>query len=279
MAEGMAARFIELPRVDIRGKLSRLLARHLRTKTLVMQNRTPLVSFTFDDVAASACTTGASLLGRYDVRGTFYISGGICGALSPAGRLATIEELKFLQRIGHEIACHTYSHAAVPLISYEELGKELELNRQFLDSLVGDDINRNFAYPYGYLSFGTKTYLTQRFSSCRSLTRGINSGVVDLGALKSYSLEGPLPSRDAIRTIITEAVRLNGWVLFCSHDVKDAPSRYGVTPENLAFTIENALSAGCRIVTVSKALQIIRGDDQTPDAAGADHAARKTGET
>ena len=64
-------------------KLSRFLARHIHTKTLPMRNERPLVTFTFDDVPASACSLGAPLLEQHGARGTFYVCGGGCGAESP----------------------------------------------------------------------------------------------------------------------------------------------------------------------------------------------------
>ena len=36
-----------------------------------------MVTFTFDDVPASACDLGASILETYDARGTFYVAGAL----------------------------------------------------------------------------------------------------------------------------------------------------------------------------------------------------------
>ena len=52
--------FAEAPYQMLAGKLTRLLARNVPTKKLTMRNTRPLVSFTFDDAAATACTTGAA---------------------------------------------------------------------------------------------------------------------------------------------------------------------------------------------------------------------------
>jgi peptidoglycan/xylan/chitin deacetylase (PgdA/CDA1 family) len=242
----------------ISGKLTRFLARNVPTKSLAMRNTRPLVSFTFDDAAASACTTAAALLEQYQSRGTYYISGGNCGALSPTGRLATTDQLKALHAKGHEIACHTYSHTRVVGISRDALERDLERNRLFLQGLLGGVQLRNFAYPYGDFSFATKRYLGARFDSCRSPTPGVNSGVADLGVLKSCALEQASITRQRVLDVIAEAVRQNGWLLFAGHDVQDAPSPYGVQPDLLAFALTSALEAGCQLVTVSQALRILR---------------------
>ena len=92
-----AAGFRAGPYRAMAGKLTRFLARNVPTKKLTMRNARPLVSFTFDDAAASACTEGALLLEQHQVRGTFYISGGRCGTSSPTGRLATADQVAALR--------------------------------------------------------------------------------------------------------------------------------------------------------------------------------------
>jgi peptidoglycan/xylan/chitin deacetylase (PgdA/CDA1 family) len=243
----------------IAGKLTRFLARNVRTKTQVMRNPRPLVSFTFDDVAASACTAGAALLERHGARGTFFISGGNCGRASPTGPLATVDLIKALHHGGHEIGCHTYSHTRVAALGRDALMSDLERNRRFMQGILGDIALRNFAYPYGDISFRAKRYLGAHFDSCRSHTPGVNAGTADLSVLKSCPLEHVSIDRQRIADVVAETVRRNGWLLFAGHDVADAPSQYGVQPELLEFALRQALAAGCELVTVSQALQIVRG--------------------
>jgi peptidoglycan/xylan/chitin deacetylase (PgdA/CDA1 family) len=250
----------EAPYEAIAGKMSRFIARNVAVKKLAMRNARPLVSFTFDDAAASACVAGAALLEQHHARATFYISGGKCGKASPTGRLASIDQVKALHAKGHEIACHTFSHMPVVGISRETLTGDLERNRAFLQGFLGDDVPiNNFAYPYGDISFTTKRYLGQRYDSCRALTPGVNAGIADLGVLKACALEQVAIDRKAISRLIAETIRRNGWLLFASHDVTETPSHYGVRPDLLAFAVRSALAAGCELVTVAQALRRIRG--------------------
>ena len=259
--------FAEAPYEMLAGKLTRLLARNVPTKKLTMRNTRPLVSFTFDDAAATACTTGAALLEQLHARSTFYISGENCGKPSPTGRLATAEQLKVLHANGHEIACHTYSHTPVVGISRQALAGDLDRNRCFLQGIVGNVPVRNFAYPYGDISFAAKRYLGERYDSCRATTPGVNADVADLGVLKCNALEQASIGRQGISHLITETVRRNGWLVFASHDVNDAPSRYGIRPDLLTFALRSALAAGCRLVTVAQALRILRGEEPDGEAA------------
>jgi peptidoglycan/xylan/chitin deacetylase (PgdA/CDA1 family) len=238
------------------GKASRFLARNIHTKTLAMRNAQPLVTFTFDDAPASACHVGALIIEQYGARGTYYISGGGCGAPSPCGQLATIDLLQVMSARGHEIGCHTYSHAAVAGISPNELATDTERNHSFLTSISDRIAVRNFAYPYGDLSFRTKRYLEGRFDSCRSLIPGVNSGTIDLGALKTWALENASIDRGRILDLVAQTAKTRSWLIFNSHDVEEQPSRFGVSPELIAFAAATARDAGCRPVTIAEGLKL-----------------------
>jgi len=120
-------------------------------------------------------------------------------------------------------------------------------------------IIRNFAYPYGELSFSTKRYLEAHFDTCRSIMPGVNVGIADLGALRTCLLEGNAIDFQGIVEIVAETVRRNGWLIFTSHDVADDPSRFGVTPNLLGFALKPARDAGCDVVTVRDALRAVNG--------------------
>ena len=65
---------------EARAKVGHRLAMHLRVDLFCLRNRTPMVSFTFDDLPKSAVTTGAEMLEAHGARGTFYVSGSLVGA-------------------------------------------------------------------------------------------------------------------------------------------------------------------------------------------------------
>jgi peptidoglycan/xylan/chitin deacetylase (PgdA/CDA1 family) len=241
------------------GKLSRFAARTVAAKTLKLTNERPLVSFTFDDAPASACTAGAALLEEYKARGTYYISAGGCGSAGFCGRLATAEDLKALAAKGHEIGCHTYSHVAVARVGRQKLAAEISRNGAFLHGVQSVSALYNFAYPYGEFSFATKFYLQRRFDSCRSLLPGVNIGSADLGALKSCELQNASIDRRGVAAIIADTVRHNGWLIFTCHDVAAEPSRFGVSPDLLSFALATARGAGCHLTSVRDALVILRG--------------------
>ncbi len=241
------------------GKLSRFLARNIATKKLAMRNSRPIISFTFDDVPVTACDAGVRILEQHGVRGTFYVAGAGCGAASPVGLLASVEQLRAVWAKGHEIGCQTYSHAAVSRISRAKLEQELSRNRSVLKNIDDSLAVENFAYPYGDLSFRARRYLETRFDSCRSVDRGINTTAADLGALKSWPLENASIDRAKIADLIDATVAANGWLVFFSHDVTAQPSRFGISPDLLDWAVGRAVQSGCALLSVAEALKLARG--------------------
>ena len=246
----------------------RFVARRVRSKLLAMRNTSPMVTFSFDDVPASACEVGAPILERHGARGTFFISGGGCGTSRPGEPLcASIAQLKTIWSKGHEIGCHTFSHAAVRRVSSAELDNELDRNQAVLRHVGRDIVVRNFAYPFGDFSVASKRYLETRFDSCRSGHAGVNSHSADLGALEACPLQDAAIDRTKISELVAETVKKCGWLIFYSHDVADAPSQYGVTSDLLEWAISAAKRSGCTVTTVAGALSLARGEPARADFA------------
>jgi peptidoglycan/xylan/chitin deacetylase (PgdA/CDA1 family) len=241
------------------GKVSRFLARNVPTKTMRKVDPQPLVSFTFDDAPASSCREGAAILEEYGMRGTYYICGGGCGASSPSGQLASIDDIEGVLARGHEIGCHTYSHLAVSTLRRRELARDIERNLVALKGSCAGVVPRNFAFPYGDISFSAKRYLERRFDSCRSVRFGLNVGTIDLGALRSWPLENAAINRARIMKLVDETVRRHGWLIFNSHGVERNPGRFGITPDLFDFAVTAAKSGGCRAVTIAEGLRVARG--------------------
>ncbi|HXX03135.1 MAG TPA: polysaccharide deacetylase family protein [Xanthobacteraceae bacterium] len=239
---------------------SRFIARHSRSKTLPLKNAGPIVTFTFDDVPASACEVGVRLLERHGARGTFYVAGKGCGTAGTGGApRASIDQLRSLWANGHEIGCHTYSHSAIRYISLEALDAELKDNRAVLQAIDSGIELRNFAYPYGDFSIRTKRHLEQCFDSCRSSHAGINSGMADLGSLHAWPLEDATITTAKISELVAETVLTSGWLIFFSHEVEVTPNRYGVSPKLLDWALRAAKDAGCALTGVAETLKALKG--------------------
>jgi peptidoglycan/xylan/chitin deacetylase (PgdA/CDA1 family) len=236
-------------------RVSNRLARHLCTAPFQLLSASPMVSFTFDDAPKSAATVGAPMLEEYNARATFYISGGLVDRWSGHWTGVSADDILGLHRRGHELACHTFSHARAIDLDATAMTAEMESNRRYLRAIDPSIRLENFAYPYGLGSVWRKRQLGKTFRSSRGIVPGINSGVVDLQYLRATPLIEAHIDRDGIDRAFDEAVASNGWLIFYSHDVKNAPSPYGCSPALLRHALEAASRRKIPVLSVAEALR------------------------
>src|SRR5438105_4887454 len=135
---------------EARIKVGHRLAMHVRIDDgLFLRNRTPMVSFTFDDLPRSAVANGARLLEEHGARGTFYVSGGEVGVDTPDWQSGSAADVVGLRRRGHEIGCHTFSHTRTCDVGMIALADEIERNRAYFRELDPAIEIETFAYPFG----------------------------------------------------------------------------------------------------------------------------------
>src|SRR6058998_881395 len=84
--------------------------RVLFRRRLALRTALPLISFTFDDFPRSAFLEAGSILGRYGVMGTYYVSLSLVGKQSHLGPMFQREDLKEVLHLRHELGCHTFGH-------------------------------------------------------------------------------------------------------------------------------------------------------------------------
>jgi peptidoglycan/xylan/chitin deacetylase (PgdA/CDA1 family) len=231
------------------------LARHWHTAPFQLLNKTPMVSFTFDDVPKSAATTGARILNEFNARGTFYIAGGLVDKWSGNWTGLSDADIVGLHRGGHEIGCHTFSHPRAVDLDATAMITEIEQNRRYLLALDPSIRLENFAYPYGLASPSHKRQLGNYFHSSRGIRPGVNSGKVDLQLLRSTPLIDRQIDLEGIDRAFDEAIAKNGWLIFYSHDVETAPSPYGCSPSLLRHALDAASRRNIPVLSIADALR------------------------
>ncbi len=239
----------------VRARVSNRLARHFRGSPFQLNGTGPMVSFTFDDVPKSAAIAGAPILEEYGARGTFYIAGGLVDRWQGHWTGVSADEIVALHRRGHEVACHTFSHARATDLDAAAMMVEMEKNRGYFLALDPSIRIENFAYPYGFASVSHKRRLGKAFRSARGILPGVNSGAIDLQFLRSTPLIETNIDRDGIDRVFDDAVAKNGWLIFYSHDVRAAPSPYGCSPTMLRHALKAASSRKIPILNVAQALK------------------------
>lgn len=236
-------------------RLENRLIRAAPWQVMQVPTREPIVSFTFDDVPASALDLGATILEADGVRGTFYISGGLEGRIEPDRTLIDLAGCRELAARGHEIGCHSYAHRDLRHVDGSALIEDLARNARYLDAIDPRPGRRNFAYPYNSGSFGKRAVLGNAFRTCRAGGEGINRGATDPTFLRAVEIRQPQQHVLGLARWIEALVANPGWLIFFTHDISPRPTPYGCTAPSFRLLVGYALARGCQVLTVDAALE------------------------
>jgi peptidoglycan/xylan/chitin deacetylase (PgdA/CDA1 family) len=232
-----------------RGKLRRRAVR-LASRRPARAPAGPMISFAFDDVPASAAETGATILERRGLKGTYFVAAALAGTDAVTGPMATADQVRRLADAGHEIGCHTYSHLDCGQASACDAVEDVARNAEVLDAW-GVGRPASFAYPFGDVAPQTKRALSPRFSVMRALHHGLVTAGSDLNQAPAIGVEGEDGEALAMGWLQRAAGR-RAWLILCTHDVADQASPYGCTPAALERLVDAALSNGLEPVTVAE---------------------------
>jgi len=271
--QSAAVRYLARARDRFAVEASRALVR----RQLAVRTPVPLISFTFDDFPGSAFREAGSILTRYGARGTYYASLGLMGKPSPMGPMFQAEDLPELLQLGHELGCHTFGHCHswnTPADVYERAIVE---NKKALTQVLPGTTFETFAYPFSAPNVGVKRAAGRHFMCCRggglSTRRYLshaggqtfNSGLTDLNLLCAVFLEKIRDNPEGLKSLIDQNARARGWLIFATHDVRDAPSRFGCTPGLFEQVVQWSLESGARILPVVEALKVLGASQAKPE--------------
>ena len=243
-----------------RPELLRGLARNvLSRKSVRMRNQWPIVSFTFDDFPSSAVFNGARTLEEHGLRGTFYAAGSYCDQIIDQIPQYRSADLLILAEARHEIGSHTFHHQRVSTLTGLALGEEINRNSAFIASYLPGLAMTTFAYPYGDLSILSTRRLQRRFVACRSSEFGLNEGAVNPASLRAVRLYDDVINMSQVSELIHKAAGENAWLIFYTHDVDKAPSRFGCTPKLLEYAVKVASRSGAVVLPVTEGFTAICG--------------------
>lgn len=247
--------------MSLRSKVARVrrnaLCAFARRNVLLPCDRS-LISFSFDDFPRTALTVGGAILKNAGARGTYYAAPGLMDSLNELGPQFRMEDLQDLLTAGHELASHTYSHAHARCTSLARYREEVERGFRTLKETFRLNASRQFAYPYGEITFWVKKTVGPMMQSCRGVYPGLNGPILDLNLLRANDLYGNTDQLAAARTLIDENSQRRTWLIFYTHDVQPNPSPYGCTPELLEQVVRTAVESGSRIATISDVISLVQ---------------------
>jgi peptidoglycan/xylan/chitin deacetylase (PgdA/CDA1 family) len=225
-----------------------------------MRNGGGLVSFSFDDVPASACRTGLAILEKYGARGTFYVCGSLTDTAAPEGEMHTHADLRRLVANGHEVGSHGFAHLNYQNLSTRRAQEDINANRTFFANNGMDGAGVTFAYPFGCASPRAKALVIQEFACARSTEAGINRKTMDVGLLKAVPLYEERTDQEAIAVLLETTAAESGWLIFYTHEVCESPGPFGCSPQLLEFTVSQSCQRGLRVLPVKDAVGRAAGD-------------------
>ncbi|MET4684475.1 polysaccharide deacetylase family protein [Brevundimonas faecalis] len=239
------------PDVSLKGKLRRRFARLTHRRPAKLNLSRPTISFTFDDIPATAAHAGAAALEAEGAHGTFYVCAGLFGQEGHMGRFANAAEIAALIERGHEIAGHTFGHVDCHRTADADLQRDLDANDAALSGMGAPQVH--FAFPYGEVSPHAKALLASRYASLRGVHKGLVRNGDDLNQLPGVGIEGD-DGLTVARGWIDRAVADTAWLILYTHDVRETHSPWGCTPDALSWLIRHAKESGCDIRTVGQVL-------------------------
>ena len=240
---------------SISGKLRRRWARLHHRRPLSISPGRPIISFSFDDAPLTSTTSGAEILERRNLRGTYYVSAALAGREAPTGVCGAPADYLRLCEAGHEIACHTHNHLDLGRSSAEDAAADVAQNLAAFTAW-GLPRPQSFAYPYGDLSVQPKRAISGQFTTLRGLHHGLIERGCDMNQAPAVGIEGQDGEASA-RGWMSAAKSRNAWLILYTHDVQQDPSPWGCTPKTLETLVDLALADGFEVMTVASAAQAL----------------------
>ena len=226
---------------------------------VTMRNKAPIISFTFDDFPRSAYQVGGAMLKTYGFRATYYTALGLMGTHAPVGEIFSREDLDNVVADGHELGCHTFAHCHSWNTAPKVFEQSIIENERRLRELLPEASFKTFSYPIAGPRPHTKRRAAKHFPCCRFGGQTYNAGVTDRYLLSAYFLEQGRHDPDAVKRMIDANSEACGWLILATHDVCEAPTRFGCTPGFFEDIVRHASRSGAAVLPAGDAWDIVSG--------------------
>lgn len=216
------------------------------------------VSLCFDDFPKSSAETAAPMIEQLGWRATWYVAGGYLGTTHEHyGKMFDTADLFRLIRKGHDIGCHTFDHIDCANTDADELLIQCTRNQAFLSTFGVEEVH-SFAFPFGAHDVASKKTLAPSRLALRGITPGLNFEIADFSLLRACGLQCDQKGLRRAMMELETLSQIDGWQIIFTHDVRDNPSPWGVTPADYASLLEAVQASGAEVVTVGDMVQRIR---------------------
>jgi len=246
--------------------ISKFLCQNFEKRTRTMPAG-KYVSLCFDDFPKSAAHNAAPMIEERGWRATWYVAGSFMGKTEPEyGAMFEATDLQKLRRNGHDFGCHTFDHIDCRSASADDIAAQERLSTQFLHQHGINDV-RSFAFPFGSVDLASKKLMSNAGPALRGVKPGINSNDIDLNMLRACGLQDNQGGTSRALAELNTLEEQDGWVIIFTHDVRDAPSPWGVTPTEYADLLNAVKASGAEVVSVGDMIDRLENPDEQIQSA------------
>ena len=93
----------------------------------------------------------------------------------------------------------------------------------------------------------------------RGVKPGVNRGDVDLNMLKACGLQDDNGGTHRAKMALEGLRQQDGWLILFTHDVRENPSPWGMTPTAYAALVNTIDASGAEVVTVGEMVNRLEG--------------------
>ncbi len=195
------------------------------------------------------------MLDRHGIRGTYYLSGDLCGQVFEGREQFRQNDVADILAQGHEVGSHLYHHRSTLALGPREVAREIALNDAFLSDLAGPGFRaRSIAYPYGEVSIGAKWLCSRRFQTARGARLGLNPDAADRDHLSVLPIDNAFADQIDWDRIFISVARTKAWAILLAHGLDRSDHPYSCPPTRLDHAIRSALDAGLTILPVAEVM-------------------------
>ncbi|WP_051279656.1 polysaccharide deacetylase family protein [Hellea balneolensis] len=241
------------PDMSLKAKIKRRITPFMARRVIKPQLERPIVSFSFDDCPKSVIENAIKPLERENWRATIYIAMGLCGIENHLGLHMDADDVTALYAGGHEIGDHTFDHIDAAQNSASIFMGDIDKNQSALNA-IGLPPSETFAYPYGQVTTELKLKLASKFLGSRGIRSRESTDDVDLNQIRSNRLY----AGQDFDTLMEQIKRISdkpGWLPIFTHDIRDNPSPFGCTPQQMLHVIDAIKSSGAEVLTMVEAIK------------------------
>ncbi len=213
----------------------------------------PVVSIVFDDGWESIYDNAFPHMESMGIKSTQYI----ITSTFENSRYMSIEQIRHMQRNGHEIQSHTMTHPNLTELTADQLENELYTSRVTIEGITGEAVE-DLAVPLGAYNAHVTSAAQKWYRTLRTTQLGVNTRE----SFNPYEIKSPtiksVHTIEDIKQFIAESKQSNGWLILTYHQIDNSGDTYAVTPEAFRIHMQTVVDSEVDIVTFGRAIELIQ---------------------